>query len=89
MVRFFEIRDPGGSLVGRFYLDLYARPNKRSGAWMDVSIDRKRENGDRADAGGDAHLQLLAPGRQPAGVVHPQRGHDAVPRVRDTACTCC
>jgi oligopeptidase A len=42
-VRFFEMREPSGSLVGRFYLDLYARPNKRSGAWMDVSVDRKRE----------------------------------------------
>jgi oligopeptidase A len=44
-VRFFEIREPAGTLIGRFYLDLYARPNKRSGAWMDVAIDRKRENG--------------------------------------------
>ena len=42
-VRFFEIREPAGNLVGRFYLDLYARSNKRSGAWMDVSVDRKRE----------------------------------------------
>ena len=44
-VRFFEIRELGGTLIGRFYLDLYARANKRSGAWMDVVIDRKRENG--------------------------------------------
>ena len=44
-VRFFEIRDHGGDLVGSFYLDLYARPNKRSGAWMDVAVDRKREQG--------------------------------------------
>ena len=44
-VRLFEIREPGGALVGRFYLDLYARPHKRGGAWMDVAIDRKREGG--------------------------------------------
>jgi oligopeptidase A len=42
-VRFFEIRDRQGALVGRFYLDLYARANKRSGAWMDAAVDRKRE----------------------------------------------
>jgi len=44
-VRFFEVRDAQGALVGRFYLDLYARANKRSGAWMDGAVDRKRENG--------------------------------------------
>ncbi len=34
-VRFFEIRDADGQLRGQFYLDLYARPKKRGGAWMD------------------------------------------------------
>jgi len=34
-VRFFEIRDRDGALRGQFYLDLYARPQKRGGAWMD------------------------------------------------------
>jgi oligopeptidase A len=33
-VRFFRI-ERGGQLVGSFYLDPYARPGKRSGAWMD------------------------------------------------------
>ena len=41
-VRFFEIRDGGGELRGQFYLDLYARPNKRGGAWMDDCISRLR-----------------------------------------------
>ena len=40
-VRFFEIYDEGGELRGQFYLDLYARPNKRGGAWMDDCITRK------------------------------------------------
>jgi oligopeptidase A len=39
-VRFFEIRDCRGEIRGEFYLDLYARPNKRGGAWMDGCVDR-------------------------------------------------
>jgi len=39
-VRFFEIHDAGGTLRGRFYLDLYARANKRGGAWMDDCASR-------------------------------------------------
>ncbi len=41
-VRFFEIQDAAGRLVGSFYLDAYARPNKRSGAWMDECVGRKQ-----------------------------------------------
>lgn len=45
-VRFFEIFDNQDVLRGRFYLDLYARPNKRGGAWMDECIVRRvREDG--------------------------------------------
>jgi oligopeptidase A len=33
-VRFFRIERAGG-LIGQFYLDPYARPGKRPGAWMD------------------------------------------------------
>ena len=39
-VRFFEIRDQSGALRGQFYLDPYARQNKRGGAWMDVCTNR-------------------------------------------------
>jgi oligopeptidase A len=41
-VRFFEIEDSAGRPVGSFYLDAYARANKRSGAWMDECVGRKR-----------------------------------------------
>jgi len=41
-VRFFEIEGATGQPVGSFYLDAYARPNKRSGAWMDECVGRKR-----------------------------------------------
>jgi oligopeptidase A len=40
-VRFYEIRDASGTLAGQFYLDLYARENKQSGAWMDDAINRR------------------------------------------------
>jgi oligopeptidase A len=40
-VRFFEITDAAGHALGSFYLDAYARPNKRSGAWMDECVGRK------------------------------------------------
>ncbi len=33
-VKFYEIRDHDGSVRGQFYLDLYARKDKRGGAWM-------------------------------------------------------
>ena len=41
-VKFFDIRDRTGELIGQFYLDLYARDNKRGGAWMDDAITRRR-----------------------------------------------
>ncbi len=39
-VRFFTITDKNNELRGEFYLDLYARPNKRGGAWMDDCLTR-------------------------------------------------
>ncbi len=41
-VRFFDILDSGGKLIGQFYVDLYARDSKRGGAWMDDAITRRR-----------------------------------------------
>ncbi|HZW87048.1 MAG TPA: M3 family metallopeptidase [Gallionella sp.] len=41
-VRFFDIYNQHGHLVGQFYLDLYARNSKRGGAWMDDAITRRR-----------------------------------------------
>ena len=43
-VRFFDIRDAAGSLIGQFYVDLYARETKRGGAWMDDAITRRRKD---------------------------------------------
>jgi oligopeptidase A len=39
---FYDVRDAAGSLVGQFYVDLYARETKRGGAWMDDARARRR-----------------------------------------------
>lgn len=44
-VRFFEIVDERETVRGQFYLDLYARQNKRAGAWMDECVIRRAQNG--------------------------------------------
>jgi oligopeptidase A len=40
-VQFFRI-ERAGALIGQFYLDMFARPSKRPGAWMDDARGRKR-----------------------------------------------
>jgi oligopeptidase A len=70
-VGFYEIRNSQGKTIGQFYLDLYARENKRGGAWMDECVNRYKI---------DNHLQLpvayltcnLTPpiGEQPALFTH-------------------
>ena len=39
-VKFFDLVDGGGRIVAQFYLDLYARQGKRSGAWMASARNR-------------------------------------------------
>ncbi len=41
----FEVTDADGSLLGLLYLDYYARPEKRSGAWMTNYREQHYENG--------------------------------------------
>lgn len=41
-VQFFEVYDRENNLRGYFYTDLYARPHKRDGAWMDECRGRRR-----------------------------------------------
>jgi len=41
-VRYFDILNSAGEPVAGFYLDPYARPHKRAGAWMDECVIRWR-----------------------------------------------
>ncbi len=43
--RYYEIRAADGQPIGSFYLDPYARADKRSGAWMDECIGAKAIGG--------------------------------------------
>jgi oligopeptidase A len=44
-VALYEVRDAGGRQIGSFFTDLFARANKRGGAWMDVCANRARIEG--------------------------------------------
>lgn len=39
-VDFWKITDASGHLIAQFYTDLFARPSKRGGAWMDNDLTR-------------------------------------------------
>lgn len=41
-VKFFNVWDHANHLRGHLYMDLYARPKKRGGAWMDHYVGRRR-----------------------------------------------
>lgn len=43
-VRLYQIKDKQGQLRGAFYMDNYAREDKRGGAWMDVCVGRMKKN---------------------------------------------
>ncbi|MGJ4858345.1 M3 family metallopeptidase [Labrys sp. La1] len=44
-VRAFEATDAAGTSIGLFYGDYFARPSKRSGAWMSAFRSQERLNG--------------------------------------------
>jgi oligopeptidase A len=39
---YYDVLSAGNEVIGGVYLDPYARPNKRSGAWMDDCVGRKQ-----------------------------------------------
>ena len=45
-VEFIEVVDQKNHIIGGFYIDLFARNGKRSGAWMDECVIKKNLNGE-------------------------------------------
>ena len=69
-VRVWEVRDRAGSHKALFYGDYFARPSKRSGAWMTSLRDQQKLDGDVAplvinvcnfSKGADGEPSLLSP----------------------------
>ena len=53
-VRYYEIHDEDGALLGGFYADWFPRENKRGGGWMDAFI-----TGGPSEHGAEPHLGLI------------------------------
>ncbi|HVC37685.1 MAG TPA: M3 family metallopeptidase [Gammaproteobacteria bacterium] len=73
-VKLYEIRDESGSLRGRLYLDLFARKDKRGGAWMDDALNRRRTSNEVKIPA--AYLTCNFP--PPIGATPSQLSHDEV-----------
>jgi oligopeptidase A len=70
-VRSFESETRAGAPVGSFYLDAYARESKRSGAWMDECVGRKRLNLDTSQPVAYLVTNFLPPAQgRPALLTH-------------------
>ncbi len=66
-VRYFELKDAGGVLLGAFYTDLFPRPEKRQGAWMNDFI----YGGPRPGGSFEPHLGVVCANFPPAGEDRP------------------
>ena len=81
-VRFFDIDDAAGALIGQFYLDIYARA-RQAGRRVDGRRDQPPARRRAGPASGRVpHLQPVGAGRRQARDVHARRGDHALPRVR-------
>jgi oligopeptidase A len=84
-VRYFDVLDRDGTPRGGFFLDLYARPKKRGGAWMDECVGRIDLAGASARPVANLVCNFAPPAPGAPVAAHPHRGADAVPRVRPRA----
>jgi oligopeptidase A len=66
-VRHYEITTTGGEHLGAFYLDPYARGDKRSGAWMDDCIGAKAIGASRVRPVAYLVCNFLAPAPDASG----------------------
>ena len=70
-VRFYDLLDKDGRLVAGFFLDPYARPEKRSGAWMDECVIAKALPSGTALPVAQLVCNFTAPvGTQPSQLTH-------------------
>lgn len=70
-VGFFDVLDRDGQLRGSFFTDLFARKNKRGGAWMDECANRKRMGEHRQDPVAYLVCNFMPPvGDDPALLTH-------------------
>ncbi len=78
-VRYYEVHDANGVMLGGFYADWFPRENKRDGAWMDgfiTGVDTPRA------AGAPRRLCLRQPdaaGRRQAGAADASRSGNHLP----------
>ena len=83
-VRVFEVKDADGRHVGLFLGDYFARPSKRSGAWMSAYRSQEKLDGDiRPIIVNVMNFAKAADGQRDAALL--RRCAHAVPRVRPRA----
>ncbi len=69
--RLYDILNPDGSRRGSFFVDLYARPKKRGGAWMDECVGRRRLGAHTSQPVAYLVCNFMAPvGSQPSLLTH-------------------
>ena len=72
-VDFVLVRGNDGAALGGFYLDLYARPAKRAGAWIDECVVRKHLRGSASLPVGYLVCNVTRPANdKPAQLSHPE-----------------
>ncbi len=70
-VRYYDLTDADGNAFGGMYLDLYARANKRGGAWMDECLIRQDIGGETIQPVAHLVCNFAAPsGSAPALLTH-------------------
>ncbi|MEL7537127.1 MAG: M3 family metallopeptidase [Pseudomonadota bacterium] len=70
-VVFYDVAESSGEKLGSFYADLYARPGKRSGAWIDECVIRKSLGEEHALPVGYLVCNFSAPSAsQPSTLTH-------------------
>lgn len=61
-VRVWEVTDANGELLAFFLTDLYARPSKRGGAWMNAYVQQSKLLGTRPVVGNHLNIPKPPPG---------------------------